>query len=166
MKTFDQLIKFKTWEIDLYRTKIMPFPGKYPTRWRVSFYAGIKCVHTHVCKPNSLQQQIALNLAKKLGAIDLMEFDRGGVIRRCYRATPRKTFEVQWTHPTLTYAYYPWSPTGEFFSPWWGPIYHKRMRFEGRDFFVYSPYQTMLDAGNVERLREYRRWLRGSAVLK
>jgi hypothetical protein len=138
------------WEVDPKRTKVLPFPGKFPTRWAISFRdpQGKKSFKLFT-KPNSFIINAVLRQAKTQGYVGLWEFDRGGTFRCSQRTLPRQDFPVSQINATLGSFYYPWHLYGRgFFDMWQLPIFHKKMKLGAHTFYIYSPYERMLNAGH------------------
>jgi hypothetical protein len=139
------------WEVDPKRTKVLPFPGKFPTRWAVTFVDGLatKIKFRLFTKPNPLVINSILRRAKEPGYVTLWEFDRGGAIQYCQRALPRQDFPVSKINAIVCGVYYPWHLYGRgFFDMWLAPIFHKKMKLGAHTFYIYSPYERMLNAGH------------------
>jgi hypothetical protein len=148
MKHFNNIAKNKDfWQVDIHRTKIKPFPGRYPTRWRILFTdVNQKILFDRITKPNSL---IINGIIKKAthtnGYLTLFEFDRGGAFRHSWKPLPRVSgFGIGWHSPAIIYCYYPWHTSlTDFFGPWLVPTFSKQMKLGKKTFFVYSPYGRM-----------------------
>ncbi len=140
----------------------MPFPGKWPTRWRLQFKTNFGATPEWdvIVKPNPTTILKARRFAQRHGYLIYTEFDKGGVIRTGQRLGPRALLDVQGYNPTLLYVYYPWHTTnGEFFGPNRVPLFHRSIKIGDKTVFVYSPFKDMTDAVGIARLREYKLWL-------
>jgi hypothetical protein len=156
----------KFWDGDAGRKRILPFPGRFPTRWKVVYYENLKdllvpmkAVFQYIGKPS---QEIINKVAtfKQKGYIYLLEFDRLGAFRYAYRPTPKDEYFVQGYAANVCYAYYPWSAyADEFFCMWRHPLFIKRVLFNGNQFNMYSPYEKMSGLAETQMLREHREWL-------
>lgn len=156
------------WTVDTKRRNPMPFPGRYPTRWRIRFnplYTGK--AEDLITKPNRIAMLWAYKLLKRNGIITLTEFDKGGAIRWCHRGCPRGNMGITALNNMLSRIYYPWSTTAEnFFAPWHHPLYPLRVRFKKKVMgIVYTPYSDMVyteaeKSGHTGLLREWKIWLR------
>jgi hypothetical protein len=138
------------WEVDPNRTKVLPFPGKFPTRWAICFrdVQGKKDFRLFT-KPDPLVVNGILRRAKGQGYVSLWEFDRGGTIRCSQKNLPRRDFPVLKINAIVCGVYYPWHLYGHgFFDMWMAPIFHKKMKLGAHTFYIYSPYERMLNAGH------------------
>lgn len=163
MKTIRQLLKQPGFfNVNPARIKPMPFAGKYPTRWGVAFFKGQNLEkEIYLMKPNGMTPRIVRKKSQIWdGTLCLCEFDRGGVIRFLMRPTPRTSFSVQSCHALLCGVYYPWHQTaGDFFQPWYFPVFYKRMMFRNHSWNIYCPYEQMNTPEFTQKLRDYRSWL-------
>jgi hypothetical protein len=151
------------WEVAHDRTKPEPFPGKFPTRWRIRFLSQDKnrIIWEYLGKPDPLRIGRVTFLMKHPGIICADEFDKGGVFRAAARMCPRHELVIQSYNPHVSYFYYPWhSTTNGFFDMWETPLYHKKGILDKHSFFYYSPYQEMFGEAQIQRLKEHRLWLR------
>lgn len=169
MQSLAKLVSAKNfWQVNHARP-LLPFPGRYPTRWRISVWInqGSKAEFDVVTKPNLPHIQKILRRAKKPGLISLIEFDRSGAIRIAQKECPTTRFELYDLSP-WTSIYYPWHSAGTgFFDPWYKKVFHKRMKLGKRTFYVYSPHEKMLgDIQGEKRLRDYRTWLNKQKLWK
>lgn len=166
MKNLKHLYKNPAfWLVDQNRNKVSPFPGRYPTRWRVVFFEGIKTVFDYIGKPSPTIVAKIDALNKRKGTLVLAEFDRLGTFRQLMRGTPG-IMALHYYNGIAAYLYYPWhSSIGEFHGPWRAPVHLKRVLLDGRSFAVYSPFEKMLP-DQVEPLREWKTWLRRTNPLK
>src|SRR5271168_63294 len=172
MKTISAITRRPAfWQVDPARTKAMPFPGRYPTRWHLIFLSAPKKVlWQYEGKPNKLIIPKVESFLKKHGTMWLCEYDRGGCFRYTWQSTPRKMpFNVYGLN-SLAAWYYPWAKEGsgsEFFRAWRYGVQHKMILSQGKKFFVYSTIKEMLmGESNIQLLREYRTWLRKVDPLK
>lgn len=151
------------WQINPVRMMVKPFPGKFPTRWRVRLCTSHgKWITDRVTKPNRDQMLRIIDRARHLdGVIELTEFDRLGAFRSLCRHTPREEFGIQKHAGSIAYFYYPWHQTSDFFGPWYNQVFHKEMQMNKTHFFIYSPYEKMgVDEALIQKLRDYKTWLR------
>lgn len=157
--------------VDLNRRMTNPFPGRFPTRWDIMVVENKHYLFRYIGKPDAT---VALKV-KRMGKVPgrtfgLCEFDKDGSIRTMYKTNPREGFKPQTIHPVLNYIYYPFDTDfgAYFFGPWGHrPVFHKRILLDRRAFSIYAPIETMVgQAIQVERLREYKIWLRKSNLLK
>jgi hypothetical protein len=142
------------WEVKQDRHLVLPFPGKFPTRWRITFTEGLssKLCFDRITKPDPLLIGKVMQMAKRQGYISFWEFDRGGPFRYGQRACPRRDFNVSKLAMVVGSFYYPWHGwAGDFFDPWRYPMFHKQMKFGLHNFFIYSPYERMFYGSSNER---------------
>ena len=100
-------------------------------------------------KPDPLAINGILKRSRVPGYITLWEFDRGGAFRYCQRALPRKDFPVSKINVNICGFYYPWHAYAYgFFDMWMTPMFHKKMKLGAHTFYIYSPYERMLNAGH------------------
>lgn len=155
--------------MDQARTKTAPFPGRYPTRWRILFH-GKTTDWQVITKPNPLLINLIKRVARHAkGVLEIQEFDRAGVFRYVKANTPRKLIGVTGFNPVLIGRYYPWEGLvnmEEFFWNWQNPVYSKLIKLGKQSFFVYSSYEVMWNEAGFQRLRDYRTWLKRQNRLK
>jgi hypothetical protein len=150
------------WMASNARTKVKPFPGKFPTRWRIACYKGEEKMFELTTKPDQKAIDRVARLCKQGWEMVAAEFDLGGAFRCARVANSKKTpLVVRYWSPAVAYFYYPWSITSaEFFGPWRTPLFHKEICIGRRKFFIFSPNQhQMAGEANIERVREYKNWL-------
>lgn len=138
----------------------LPFPGKFPTRWRVSFRAGSrigKRILNYTGKPNSIIASQVVSLSHAKGWIWMHEFDRGGTVREFNGACPR--FELLPTNEcaALCGLYYPsLAPAAPVLSPW----IRSRPRLVRMDLFG-REWGAYLSVGySNEQWEDYAKWVR------
>jgi hypothetical protein len=149
----------------------MPFPGKFPTRWRIVLIDSKthKTLYDEITKPDP--KRIALidrwvHTGRNKHLI-LIEFDRGGAIRYCYSRLPAQLMLVQSWNMAVSYIYYPWHDSdGEFFKPWRTPLYATWLQGIKQGFFFYCPWEYTKSESQFAQIREYKSWLRKHGVLK
>ena len=147
--------------VDLLRTRMDPFPGKYPTKWALRWERDGQPDWMYVGKPNHIIMLKVLRFAaKEAGHLTLCEFDKGGAIRSAALALPRYEFRVRVQNPMLAYAYYPFNLMDDFFPGRYGALYSKLGQFGEHKFFFYAPYLKFSGEAAMQRLREYKSWLR------
>jgi hypothetical protein len=145
------------WDVDGHRIKVDPFPGKWPTRWRIAVRQHLlaKAEFDLTTKPDLRVIQRILSRAKSPGQLYLYEFDKGGAFRFSSVHLPSLAFRVNGYAAAACYFYYPFHPFAEdFFRPWLAKLY--RIKLGRRPSFVFSPLEEMA----VERIREYETWLK------
>jgi hypothetical protein len=162
------------WQVDIKRTRPMPFPGRFPTRWHLAFYGqdGKTLVWKYQGKPDpQLFSKVYKIGSKQRGWMFLAEYDRGGAFRHTWQGCPRGSWSVGNINSMLSHFYYPWYPGGmeqvgnDFFYSWSHPCFPKQVMFGGKKFSVYSGIKKMNVMDNeeyVQRLRDYRAWLKKS----
>ena len=159
------------WKVDVNRKKSDPFPGKYPTRWRIQFWSRTdlnKPIWEYIGKPNKLiaLKALAMQLHQR-GTISCDEFDKGGTFRQAMAACPRNIVVVNTYHGALIYLYYPnINAVAGFFDPWIQPIYHVKAIIGKRVFFHYSRLSELIEEANISNAREFRTWLRKANPFK
>lgn len=139
-----------------------PFPGPYPTRWRLIIYTKNKVLFDYWGKPNHLLIPKITRLTKIRNASAVfVEFDQLGAFRFFHRQLPwLLQYGVQYQRNYGFYAYYPWlSPSEtEFFAAWRKPCFLKKLIAKtGHVYHVYSPFKEMFGKHNIE-LEEYFAW--------
>lgn len=169
MKPLNELYKKpEFWKVELARIKPNPFPGRYPTRWRLVAFRGERLVFDYIGRPSLTQMWRFKSFARRTrGHVMFAEFDRSGVIRWGMLKTPTRGFGLTQAHHTLLAFYYPWHDASTLFNPWESPIFHKEIRLTGHKWWVYSPYGKMVGISDyAELLRAYRTWLRKQNLWK
>lgn len=162
MRTKSQLVGDKNfWWVRGSRLLPEPFPGPWPTRWRLLVYDKEQVYLNYFGKPAPFLIHKVMRLAAHVhGEMVLADCDKGGAFRVCVRSLPYNTLPVTQYNVTLQHCYYPWGNTGSFFSPW--PCWTKKIiTRKGRTLFFYSPHHKLI--GNPvleENLREYLVWRR------
>lgn len=169
MQTNSQLKTSRNfWIISSSRKTIMPFPGPYPTRWRLIIQTDEGRLLDYNGKPNpqliSKVERIAASAHR--GDILLMEYDRGGAFRGCLKHTPHgPAFNLSAGNDTLKYAYYPFTPTGDFFGLWRSKVWLKRLvTRKGQVIYVYAPWEKH-DA-HITEIEAYFQWRRSLKLKK
>lgn len=160
------------WTCDTERKCAKPFPGRYPTRWRLVVLDGTdKVLFDYQGKPSyptAIRELFKLIKPPSgvVGTVVCMEYDRLGVFRAVGQTTPRHNLALWQYNPVLSYFYYPWSATHrDFTEPWQNGLYHKMLSLGSYKWFVYSPFKKMIGP-ETERLREYKTWLRKENPLR
>ena len=148
MKKIRDLFKNPDFQrVDGVRRRVFPFPGKYPTRWRIWRGGGDL---GFITKPTPLVIQMCERLHKAGKSLYMEEFDKLGVFRT---ASSENRY--------IRCFYYPWhGPALRFFDNWRIPVFFKQMRLNGRIFFIYSPFEKMDDEHSINSLREYKKWVK------
>jgi hypothetical protein len=165
MQSLAKLITPELFETNTERIKVLPFPGKHPTRWKIRIFdQDQKQVFVAATRPNpSILRWLNNKFPKGGGWISLVEFDRLGAFKSAYRQGPTPEYPWGRMAKAVQHYYYPWHAYGgDVFGPWRQPIYSKLLSYKGRNFYVYSPHEKMFnlqDANMVERMREFKRWL-------
>ena len=168
MQTKKQLAaKDGFWTVKSSRTVPKPFPGAYPTRWRLVIWDENKVHVNYFGKPNP---RLIAKIKRIAGALEagtmyLAEVDRGGAFRVVSRGLP---FAVPYTltagNSVLQYYYYPWVDAREFFAPWLLPCWSKRLVSKRkRVYSTYSPFRKMFGVKEQE-LREFFTWANANAA--
>ena len=159
------------WEFHQGRSRPQPFPGRYPTRWRLLFqkteynepdelFGHSVVVFDVITKPNAAWIKRINKYCRYDGAVALTEFDKGGPIRACYRSTPRANYSLTQLAESLAKFYYPFTGhSGDFFEPWSIPCYSKLLTLGRRSFYIYSKFEKMDKEPQFHYLREYAQWL-------
>lgn len=167
-----EMLKKKSnfWAVDASRKTPMPFPGRYPTRWRVQWTSRNGKVRGDILtKPNSGVARIWQRIYQDCpGTISLSEFDRGGAIRSSHGlGCPRNACPIQRICSCLCHFYYPCAETaGNFFSLWYVPVYPLTVIAYSQTFTIYTPYEDMNYTEGARKeeywglLMEYKAWLK------
>jgi len=135
------------------REKVKPFPGRFPTRWKILFNGtGIDKSKTfdYFGKPNrDIAMMLSWLLPRHAGLFQAWEFDRLGAFRYGYLSTPKNYAKVTAKSSAVCYFYYPFHTTSsDFFAPWvTGKVFPKWMILD-RKFAIYTPYERMLQDEN------------------
>lgn len=142
------------------KTIALPFPGKFPTRWRIRIREAAgnkKPLLTYDGKPNRLVAQRVLAFIYHPGAnLWWDEFDRGSIVREFNVALPRFITAPTGVNPALERLYYGVSEL-EMFSPWIIEFPRiVRMNFFGHEWVSYLPKTGFTELN----LKEYAKWVR------
>lgn len=153
--------------VDETRTRPMPFPGPWPTRWKLTLdYSKVrgnwrdawKNHFRYEGKPCALVAKIYYDLMTKFpGAMHLIEFDRGGAIAMTALNSPRQAASVAHWNYNIFRFYYPWmSDTGVMVTNWADKVVNRQqIEFKGRKFWVYVNGTV----GTEAHWREHKAWL-------
>lgn len=164
-------------QVDLARLNPMPFPGLYPTRWKIKFdyYKGRKLNRytenwkpdgrwEYEGKPNSvIAQRMYVLMAGCSGRLAAVEYDCGGPIAMANMITPRGELNVLGAN-SLFHFYDPWNAqvNGRMISPWRagrGSVMNRaRMHWQGKTWVVYTPFNREYPCPG-SYLEVYKQWL-------
>jgi len=146
---------------DNIRRKPMPFAGACPTRFAVQYLDadGRRVRWAYLGKPSLNLAQKIMAIAGGQGYVVMYEFDRAGVIANSFLALPRtktdNSFLWRNINSSLQQFYHPW--TWQDCNPMqtFRMSFSKRIRFNGKVYSVYSPYETL----KIAQLHGHKEWL-------
>lgn len=165
-------------KLDVNRLNPMPFPGEYPTRWRILLWynpvamttdwlrkSGHKSppklteCYTYLGKPTrEVAERVERLLHKHTSWLQAWEFDRGGVFQKTERFGPCLAVTVTAWAERLAKMYSPWLGTdkAQMITNWGGtPMHRQPVVFKGKRFLIYSPYMTLTEG----LVLAYKSWL-------
>lgn len=153
----------------LNRSDLQPFPGLYPTRWKIAAeYSWMPQtsrtrkttqVFLYLGKPN---RRVAAFVARLLsestaGRLIAWEFDKGGSLARADVYLPYGSAVLP-SHLTASHRFYfPFNSLGSFLTPWSRPVHRIPVVWQGRRCMIYSSTQVALLTPEI--WQEHRAWL-------